>query len=73
MFGKTEMDNPAQCDTWQRKYLFAIKLYLLIQYSFLRFYSPKFIGQKMLFCLIMGVSCFKIFRIFANFETVRGS
>ena len=32
------------------------------------FYSPKFIGQKMLFCLIMGVSCFKICRICANFE-----
>ena len=68
MFGKTEMDNPAQCDRLAAEYLFAIKLYLFIQYSFLRFYSPKFIGQKMLFCLIMGVSWFKICRSFANFE-----
>ena len=55
----------------QRKDLCAINLYLFIQYSFLMFYSPKFIGQKMLFCLIMGVSCFKICSIFANFEKVR--
>ena len=43
------MDNPAQWDSLAAEILFAIHLYLFIQYSILMFYSPKFIGQKMLF------------------------